>query len=123
MIKMVTQTTSRVSHTEVFNGGADRTKGMVAHDTQMRYSPSFFPDSTQVCVEMDVNRPKEKGQPVMEWTQLRSDQQTATQATRRAPERERNGSGSQAFETSCTEAASSVVVKPGGARRSPFRST
>ena len=65
MTKMVTQTTRRVSDAEVINGDADDTKGMVAHDTQMRYSPSFFPDSTQVCVEMDVNRPKEKGQPVM----------------------------------------------------------
>ena len=63
---MVTQTTSRVSDAEVINGDADDTKDMVAHDTQTEYSPSFFPDSTQVCVEVDVNRPKEKGQPVEE---------------------------------------------------------
>ena len=47
----------------------------------MRYSPSFLPENTQVCVETDVNRPEEKGQPVMQGTQLRSVQQTATQAT------------------------------------------
>ena len=46
----------------------------------MRYSP-FFPDNTQVRVKVDVNRPKEKGQPVMEETQLRSAQQTATHRT------------------------------------------
>ena len=68
----------------------------------MRYSPTFFPDSPQVCVEMDVNRSKEKGQLVMEGTQL--------QATRQASEQELKSSGSQAFETSCTKAASSVVV-------------
>ena len=33
MIKMVTQTTSRVSDAEVINGDADDSKGMVAHDT------------------------------------------------------------------------------------------
>ena len=57
--------------------------------TTSRVSPSFFPDSTEVCVEMDVNRHKEKGQPVMEGTQLRSAQQTATKATRQASEQER----------------------------------
>ena len=77
---------------------ADDSKDMVAHDTQMRYSPSFFLDSTQVCVEMDVNRPKEKGQPVMEVTQLRSAQQTASQATRQASESELKSSGSQALD-------------------------
>ena len=51
------------SDAEVTKGDADDTKNTVAHDTQMRYSPSLFPDSTQVCVETDVNRPKEKGQP------------------------------------------------------------
>ena len=80
-IKMVTQSTSRVSDAEVIIGDADDTEGMVAHDTQMRDSPSFFPDSTQVCVEMDVNGPKEKGQPVMEGTQLRSARRTAIQAS------------------------------------------
>ena len=60
---------------------------------------------------MDENRPKEKGQPVMEET-LRSPQQTATQAARQAAEQELKISGSQAFETSCTEAASSAVTTP-----------
>ena len=72
------------SDAEVINGDADDTKETVAHDTQMRYSPSILPENTQACVETDVNRPKEKGQPVMEGTQLRSVQQTATQATRQA---------------------------------------
>ena len=54
------------SDAEVINGDAEDTKGMVAHDTQMRYSPSFLLDGTQVCVEADVNRPKEKGQLVMD---------------------------------------------------------
>ena len=65
------------SDAEVTKSGADDT----AHDTPVRYSPSFLQESTQVCVETGVNRPKEKGQPVMEGTQLRSAQQTATQAT------------------------------------------
>ena len=65
------------SDTEVINGDADDTKNAVAHDSQMRCSPSFLPVSIQVCVETDVIRPKEKGQPVMEGTQLRSSQQTA----------------------------------------------
>ena len=64
------------SDAEVTCGDADDTKNAVAYDTQMRYSLSFLPVSTQVCVETDVNRPKEKGQPVMEGTQLRSAQQT-----------------------------------------------
>ena len=51
------------SDAEVTNGDDDDTKGMAAHDTQMRHRPSFFPESTHVCVDMDVNRPKEKGQP------------------------------------------------------------
>ena len=42
MIKMVTHTTSRVSDAEVINDDADDSKGRVAHDTQMRYSPFFF---------------------------------------------------------------------------------
>ena len=62
----------------------------------MRNSPSFLPENTQVCVETDVNRAKEKGQSVMEGTQIRSAQQTATQATRQTPEQERKSSGSQA---------------------------
>ena len=40
----------------------------LAHETQIRHSPSFSPDNTQVCVRTDVNRPKEKDQPVMEGT-------------------------------------------------------
>ena len=102
------------SNAEVINGDADDTKDTVAHDTQMTYSPSFLPDRSRVCVETDVNRPKEKGQPVMEGTLLRSAQQTATQATRQASEPELKRAGPQAFETSCTAAASSVVVKPEG---------
>ena len=35
-------------------------------------SPSFLLENTQVCVETDVNRPEERGQPVMEGTQQRS---------------------------------------------------
>ena len=72
------------SDAEVINGTADDT----AHDKQMRYSPSLFLDSTHVCGETDVNRPKEKGQPVMEGTQLRADPQTDTQATRQTSEQE-----------------------------------
>ena len=107
---------------EVINGDADDTKNTVAHDTQMRYSPSLLPENTQVCVETDVNRPKEKGQSVMEGTQIRSAQQTAAQATRQTSEQERKSSRSQAFKTSCTVVPDSVGVNPGGARRLPFRS-
>ena len=91
---MTLETTSRA---EVINGDADDTRNTVAHDTQMRHSPSFLPQSTQVCVETDVNRPKEKGQPVMEGTQLRSAQQTSSQATRQALELERKSSRSQSL--------------------------
>ena len=48
------------SDAEVIDGDADDSKDTVAHDMQMRNSPSFFPENTQVCVETDVNRPKEK---------------------------------------------------------------
>ena len=65
------------SDAEVTNGDADETKDMVAHDTQMRYSPSFSLESPHVCVGMDVNRPKEKGQQVMEGTQPRLARRTA----------------------------------------------
>ena len=44
----------------VVNGNADDTKDTVAHDTQMRYSPSFFLENIQVGVETDVNRPKRR---------------------------------------------------------------
>ena len=73
---------------EVINGDADDTKDTVAHDTQMRYSPIFLLENIQVGVETDVNRLKEKGQSVMEETQIRSAQQTATQATRQASQPE-----------------------------------
>ena len=63
------------SDAEVINGDADDTKNTVAHDMQRRRSPSFLPENTQVCVETDVNRPKEKGQSVIEGTQMRSAQQ------------------------------------------------
>ena len=56
------------SDAEVINGDADDTRNTVAHETQIRHSPSFSPDSTQVCFRTDVNRPKEKDQPVMEGT-------------------------------------------------------
>ena len=59
-----------------------------------------------MCVGMDVNRPNEKGQQVMEGTQPRL-----------APEPVLKSAGSHAFETSCTAVANSVVIKPGGARR------
>ena len=107
------------SDAAVINGDADDTKDTNAHDTQMRHSPSFLPENIQVCVETDVNRPDEKGQPVMEGTQMWSAQETATQATRQTSEPELKSSGSQA----CTEASSSVVVNPGGARRLSFMST
>ena len=110
MIKMVTQTTSRVSDGEVINGDADDTKGMVA--TTRR-------DSIQVCVEMDVKQAQREGSAGHGGTPLRTAQRTATQATRQASEPKRKSSGSQAFETSCTEAA----VNPGGARRLSFMST
>ena len=93
------------SDAEVINGDAGDTKDTVAHDTQMRYSPSFLPENTQVCVETDVNRPL-----VMEGTQLRSVQQTATQATRQASESELKRAVSQAFKTSCTVVPDSVVA-------------
>ena len=61
---MTLETTNRVRSRATLR--SYDTKNTVAHDAQMRYSPSFLPDSTQVCVETDVNRPTEKGQPVME---------------------------------------------------------
>ena len=111
------------SDAEVINGDADDTKDTIAHDTQMRYNPCLLPENTHVCVETDVNRPKEKGQPVMEGTQLRSVQQTATQATRQASEPELKRAVSQAFKTSCTVVPDSMEVNPGRARMLPFRST
>ena len=80
---------------EVTDGDADDT----AHDTQMRYSPSFLPEHSSLC---------RNGREAMEGKQLRSAQRNTTQATRQASEQERKSSGSQALETSCTEAASSV---------------
>ena len=102
------------SDAEVINGDADDTKETVANDTQMRYSPSFFPENTHVCVETDVNRPKEKGQPVMEGTQLRLSQLAATQATRQVSEPELKRAVSHAFETSCTVVPDSAGSNPGG---------
>ena len=49
------------SDAEVPNGDADDAKDKVAHDTQMRHSPSSFPENAHVCVDTDVNRHKEKG--------------------------------------------------------------
>ena len=79
------------SDDEVIIGDADDTKDTVAHDTQMRCSPSFLQENTQVCVETDVIRP-------MEGTQLRSVQQTATQATGQASEPELKRAVSQALQ-------------------------
>ena len=98
------------SGAEVINGDADDTKNTRAHDTQMRYSPSFLPENPPVCVETDVNRPKKKGQSVLEGTQIRSVQQTATQATRQASEPELKRAVPQAFKTSCTVVPDSVGV-------------
>ena len=88
----------------------DAEDSRVTHHNSGETAPSFLPENVQVCVETDVNRPKEKGQPVMEGTQIRSAQQTATQVTRHAPEPELKSAGSQAFKTSCTEVMNSVAI-------------
>ena len=93
---------------EVTNGDADETKDMVAHDTQMRYSPSFSPESLHVCVGMDVNRPKDKGQQVMK---PRSARRTALKRHVKLQNLCSRALGHTASETSCT-AANSVVIKP-----------
>ena len=46
----------------------DSGEAVVVLDSKTRNLPSFLPENAQVCVEIDVNRPKEKGQPVMEGT-------------------------------------------------------
>ena len=78
-------------------------------DSKTRNRPSFLPENVQVCVEKDVNKPKERGQPVMEGTQTRSARQPATQVTRQAPEPGFKSAGSQAFKTSCTDVMNFVT--------------
>ena len=102
---------------------ADDTKDTVAHDMQMRNSTSFFLENTQVCVETDVHRPKEKGQSVMEGTQIRSAQQTATQVDTSNPR-----TGAQELRVTSLQdfvhsgARLRVVSIQDVARRLPFRS-
>ena len=88
----------------------DSGEAVLVLDSKTRNRPSFLPENVQVCVEIDVNRPKEKGQPVMEGTQTRSAQQPATQVTRQAPEPGFKSAGSQAFKISCTEVMNSVAI-------------
>ena len=88
----------------------DSGEAVVVLDSKTRNPPSFLPENAQVCVEIDVNRPKEKGQPVMEGTQIRSAQQPATKVTGQAPEPGFKSAGSQASKPSCTEVMNSVAI-------------